>query len=54
VFNNPTTGAKTLFVPLLTACASAVAVPAILVIRPIYDTIQDRDPARRGECATRP
>ena len=41
------TGATTLFVPLLTACASAVAVPELLGSRPIYDTLQDRD-ARRG------
>jgi len=41
------TGATTLFVPLLTACASALAVPALLGSRPIYDTLRDRDTARR-------
>ena len=41
------TGATTLFVPLLTACASALAVPAILGSRPIYDTLRDRDKVRR-------
>ena len=41
------TGATTLFVPLLTACASALAVPALLGCRPIYDTLRDRDAARR-------
>ena len=41
------TGATTLFVPLLTACASALAVPALLGSRPIYDTLRDRDAARR-------
>ena len=41
------TGATSLFVPLLTACASAVAVPAMLGSRPIYDTLQERDPALR-------
>jgi CIC family chloride channel protein len=41
------TGATTLFVPLLTACASSLAVPALLGSRPIYDTLRDRDAARR-------
>ena len=41
------TGATTLFVPLLTACASALAVPALLGSQPIYDTLRDRDAARR-------
>ena len=41
------TGATTLFVPLLTACAGALAVPALLGCRPIYDTLRDRDTARR-------
>ena len=41
------TGATTLFVPLLTACARALAVPALLGSRPIYDTLRDRDAARR-------
>ena len=41
------TGATTLFVPLLTACAGALAVPALLGCRPIYDTLRDRDAARR-------
>ena len=42
------TGATTLFVPLLTACASAVAVPELLGSRPIYDTLRDRDARRRS------
>ena len=41
------TGATTLFVPLLTACASALAVPALLGSRPIYDRLRDRDTAQR-------
>jgi len=41
------TGATSLFIPLLTACASALAVPALLGSRPIYDTLRDRDTARR-------
>jgi CIC family chloride channel protein len=41
------TGATALFVPLLTACAAAIAVPAVLGERPIYDTLRDRDAARR-------
>ena len=40
------TGATSLFVPLLTACATALAVPALLGSRPIYDTLRDRDAAR--------
>src|SRR5664279_2757919 len=39
------TGATTLFVPLLTACAGALAVPALLGSRPIYDTLRDRETA---------
>ena len=46
------TGATTLFVPLLTACAGALAVPALLGGRPIYDTLRDRD-AARNEDSTR-
>ena len=42
------TGATSLFVPLLVACASAVAVPAMLGRRPIYDTLQERDSATRS------
>jgi len=42
------TGATSLFVPLLTACASAVAVPAMLGNPPIYDTLQARDAAQRA------
>jgi chloride channel protein, CIC family len=41
------TGATTLFVPLLTSCASALAVPALLGARPIYDTLRDRDMTQR-------
>ena len=41
------TGATTLFIPLLTACASALAVPALLDCRPIYDTLRERDTTRR-------
>jgi hypothetical protein len=33
---------------LLTACATAIAVPAVLGERPIYDTLRDRDAARRA------
>jgi len=44
------TGESSLFVPLLTASASAVAVPAMLGSRPIYDTLRDRE-ARRADSA---
>jgi CIC family chloride channel protein len=47
------TGATTLFVPLLTACASALAVPALLGCRPIYDTLRDRDASRRADTPTK-
>jgi len=46
------TGATSLFVPLLTACASAVAVPSMLGNPPIYDTLQARDGAPRRASAT--
>jgi len=46
------TGATTLFVPLLTACAGALAVPALLGSRPIYDTLRDRDAARCADSTT--
>ena len=47
------TGATSLFVPLLTACAGAIAVPALLGSRPIYDTLRDRDAARsKGSTTT--
>jgi chloride channel protein, CIC family len=46
------TGATSLFVPLLTACAGAVAVPALLGSRPIYDTLRDRDAARSEDSTT--
>jgi chloride channel protein, CIC family len=39
------TGATALFVPLFTACATALAVTAALGVRPIYDTLRDRDTA---------
>jgi CIC family chloride channel protein len=41
------TGATTLFVPLLTACAAALAVPTALGDRPIYDALRTRDTARQ-------
>jgi CIC family chloride channel protein len=47
------TGATTLFVPLLTTCASALAVPALLGCRPIYDTLRDRDALRRTDASTK-
>ena len=37
------TGATSMFVPLLTACITAMAMPALLGARPIYDTLRDRD-----------
>src|SRR4030095_3249463 len=42
------TGATELFIPLLTACAAAVAVPTILGDSPIYDALRGRDATRRG------
>ena len=45
------TGATSLFVPLLVASAGAIAVPAMLGCRPIYDTLQERDAARRRRSA---
>jgi len=47
------TGATTLFVPLFTACASALAAPALLGCRPICDTLRARDAARRERLLTR-
>jgi CIC family chloride channel protein len=47
------TGVTSLLVPLLVACASAVAVPAMLGCRPIYDTLRDRDAAYRTRSAQR-
>jgi CIC family chloride channel protein len=47
------TGATGLFVPLLTACASAVAVPSMLGSQPIYDTLQTRDAAQQRGRARR-
>jgi CIC family chloride channel protein len=43
------TGATALFVPLLATCAAAIAVPALLGERPIYDTLRDRDAAHRSD-----
>jgi len=40
------TGATALFVPLLTACATALAVPTALGVRPIYDTLRERSAAK--------
>ena len=42
------TGATTLFIPLLTACAAAIAVPTLLGDPAIYDALRGRDAARRG------
>jgi CIC family chloride channel protein len=43
------TGTRALFIPLLTACAAALAVPSALGEAPIYDTLRARDarPGRR-------
>ena len=41
------TGATTLFIPLLTACATAVAVPTALGDPAIYDALRLREAARR-------
>jgi len=41
------TGAQELFIPLLTAGAIAVALPAALGTRPIYDLLRDREAMRR-------
>ena len=46
------TGATSLFVPLLTACVSAIAVPSKLGGLPIYDTLRARDAAHRRASAT--
>lgn len=43
------TGATALFIPLLTACAAAVAVPTALGDPAIYDALRLRDAARRRE-----
>jgi CIC family chloride channel protein len=42
------TGATELFIPLLTACAAAVAVPTALGDRAIYDALRLREAARSG------
>lgn len=47
------TGATALFIPLLTACASALAVPALVGCRPIYDTLRDRDALRRTDATAK-
>jgi CIC family chloride channel protein len=41
------TGSTALFIPLLTACAAALAVPSALGEAPIYDTLRARDGRRR-------
>jgi H+/Cl- antiporter ClcA len=43
------TGATTLLIPLLTACAAAVAVSTALGDRPIYDALRMRDAARQNK-----
>jgi CIC family chloride channel protein len=43
------TGATTLFIPLLTACATAVAVPTVLGDPAIYDALRARDATRRRQ-----
>jgi H+/Cl- antiporter ClcA len=43
------TGATTLFIPLLTACAAAVAVPTALGNPAIYDALRLRDGAGRRD-----
>jgi len=43
------TGETALFIPLLTACAAAVAVPTLLGDPAIYDALRLRDAARRRE-----
>jgi len=43
------TGATELFIPLLTACAAAVAVPTALGDRAIYDALRLREAARSGQ-----
>jgi CIC family chloride channel protein len=45
------TGATELFIPLLTACAAAVAVPTALGDRAIYDALRLREAARSGRSA---
>ena len=45
------TGETALFIPLLTACAAAVAVPTALGDPAIYDALRLRDAARRPEHA---
>ena len=47
------TGATTLFIPLLTACASALAVPALLNCRPVYDTLRERDTKQHRSSAAK-
>jgi hypothetical protein len=37
------TSSTDLFIPLLTACAAALAVPFALGVAPIYDTLRARD-----------
>jgi CIC family chloride channel protein len=43
------TGATTLFIPLLTACAAAVAVPTALGDPAIYGALRQREAARQRE-----
>jgi CIC family chloride channel protein len=46
------TGSTALFIPLLTACAAALAVPSALGEAPIYDTLRARDAVRRAPAAS--
>jgi CIC family chloride channel protein len=45
------TGATTLFIPLLTTCAAAIAVPAMLGDPPIYDALRQREAERHSRQA---
>ncbi len=42
------TGATGIFIPLMTACATAVAVPAAMGSRPIYDMLRERGVTTRA------
>ncbi len=45
------TGSFTLLLPMLTSCFAAMIVPTVLHCPPIYDSLRDRMPKRKGDLA---
>jgi chloride channel protein, CIC family len=46
------TGSFTLLLPMLTACFTAMIVPAVLYCPPIYDSLRDRTPQGNGQATS--